>query len=161
MKFLVVLAITMFATIFTYIIYIKYIKKTPNKINHELQYYTTSNNKTLPTILILFSPECGPCQILSQNIYVNRDSLEKVNIILASTKDSLTTNSFFEKISGSWSRDMRKSKVIYHSRNKIGSYFTEMGLPKVYFFDKNGQIGYKLDGPIRIDSIKMILKKYE
>lgn len=144
-----------------YLVYLNYLKPTPKRINNQLSVFLNKDYLTKPTILVIFSPECGPCQALIKNIYNNRDSLSKINLLLASTRDSITSNVFFLGISNTWVKDMKNKNIIYDSRDKIGTYFVEMGLPKVYIFDRNGTINHVTNGPINLDSIKLMLKKYD
>lgn len=143
------------------VLYTNYLKQVPKEINNQIGVYLKKDYSKKPTILIIFSPQCGPCQVLIQNVYENRESLISANLLLASTRDSLLTNSFFLSISRLWVKEMQFSNSIYESRGKIPSYFVETGLPKVYIFDKSGDLKYIRTGPSNLDSIKLMLKNYE
>lgn len=159
-SFLIILSIFVCLIIYFVgsLVYISYFKKQPETINVQLQPPLKGMPQSRPILLVLFSPTCGPCQILISRIHEKRDSLKLTNVILGSTRDSITTSSFFKDISPDFAKDFKSFKMVYDARKNLSSYFSGLGTPKVYIFDKNEHLKMQHSGPIHIDSVLAALK---
>ncbi len=91
--------------------------------------------KTKPTVILLFSPECDHCQEQTKEIVSHIEELSKVNFILVSNKPVAMLQKFAKKYG---TNKCKNITLVQDATNQLCRYYDVGGYPSLLVLNKSG-----------------------
>ncbi len=115
--------------------------------------------KNLPTMLILFSPDCDHCKQETEEIIKHMDDFKKINIVMATLLPMEKIRSFYETYQLSRFENI---VVGYDKFFILPSFFDIKSLPFLAFYDKKKNLISVFEGNLSIPKmLEQLGKKAE
>ena len=110
--------------------------------------------KKMPTLIVIFSPDCGHCQHVTEELIAHMDLFKKVQIIMATPLGYDLVKKFYAdyKIAGYPNITMGTDPGYL-----LGTFFHVRSLPAIFLYDKKGSFVETFDGNVPVEKIAAAL----
>ncbi|MEP7165726.1 MAG: hypothetical protein ABI741_13585 [Ferruginibacter sp.] len=102
------------------------------------------------TIIILFSPDCGHCQIATKDLLNHIDLFKKTQIIMVSSMDFSHIKNFYEeyKIADQPNITMGRDAAYF-----LGTFYKITSFPSIYVYNKKGKFVEAFQGDVKMETV--------
>ena len=129
-----------------------------------LEYTTPNGNNVLKpdsakvTIVVLFHRNCDHCVYQLNQFNVHLQNFTKIKIILLTTDKHFFNNNAMEN----WPALARARNIDWGQvkKDSFRKLFGSVTYPGIYIFDRNGKLGYKIHGEVKIAKIIKIIQNF-
>ena len=106
--------------------------------------------KKKPTVIILFSPDCSHCQIVTKDLIEHIDLYKKAQIIMVSSLDFNNIKKFYEdyKIADHPNITMGRDGSYF-----LGSFYKITSFPSIFVYNKKGKFVKSFEGSVKMEKI--------
>ena len=103
-----------------------------------------------PTVIMLFSPDCSHCQIVTKELLAHIDLFKNFQIIMTSSLDFSNIKKFYEdyKIADYPNITMGRDGTYY-----LGTFYKIRTFPTIFLYNKKGKFVQSFEGDIKVEEI--------
>lgn len=103
-----------------------------------------------PAVFIIFSPDCGHCQVATKDLLEHIDLFKKTQIIMVSSLDFSHIKKFYEeyKIADHPMITMGRDGAYY-----LGTFYKVTSFPSIYLYNKKGKFVKSFSGDIKMETV--------
>lgn len=114
--------------------------------------------KNKPTLIMLFSPECSHCNHTADEMTELKDSLQNIQIVMATMYPIWEMNEFVQKHKLNEWNNVVVGKDVYYI---LPSFYEIRSLPYMAMYDKNGKLISVYEGSLPISKVIEIFRSAE
>lgn len=115
----------------------------------------TDLKKNKPTLFFIFSPDCGHCQIATQNMLKHMDLFKKFQIIMATPVAYKWIQPFYDSFK---LKNYANLKVGWDASYTLGTFFDVHNFPALFLYNKKAVFVREFKGDINFQEIYNSLK---
>lgn len=111
--------------------------------------------KNKPTVIMIFSPECGHCQTETREIVKNIEHFKNSQILMVTWLPYTEMRSFYSNYNLAQYPEIT---VAYDKKDFFLPYYQVQMYPKLVVYDKKGKYVNSFSGPINLEDVWKALK---
>ena len=102
------------------------------------------------TVVIIFSPDCGHCQVATKDLLDHIDLFKKTQIIMVSSMDFSQIKKFYEdyKIADQPKITMGRDAAYF-----LGTFYKITSFPSIFVYNKKGKFVQTFSGDIKMETV--------
>ena len=124
------------------------------KVPDSTEFLKSDLKKNTPTLLFIFSPDCGHCQHETEQLLAHIDLFRKVQVVMSSPIEFVYLKKFYDEYK------IADYPVITMGMDPgyfLGTFFHIRAFPALYLYDKKGNFVRAFDGSVPVDQIAAAL----
>ncbi|HET7896711.1 MAG TPA: redoxin domain-containing protein [Flavisolibacter sp.] len=112
--------------------------------------------KKTPVLLMIFSPECDHCQHEAEQIVANKEALQNIHIVMATTYPIYQMKAFAETYGLASMKNVVMGRDPYYL---LPSFYEMHNFPYLALYDKKGNLIRTFEGSVGIDKVLQTFKE--